>query len=131
MIGNNKVLNEIEEKLKEIAELNRKRYGHIIDLTDIPSIHTEINLGWIKYDNDEGLRRITFDFISGYIYDCDNDKIHLKNLFFEMGQDFEKKMKNKINIIKEMEKDSIFLEKSTKKRLDQIIEDVENGFYDE
>ena len=131
MIGDNIVLKEIELKLKKIARLNKEKYGHIIDLTDVQSADTEIELGWIKYDNDSRLTAVTFNFISGIIYDYGEDEIHLKNLFFEMGQNFEKQMKKQIKTIKEKERNSILMEESTTKRLNHIIEDIINGKYDE
>ena len=131
MIGDNIILKEIELKLKKIAKLNRKKYGHIIDLTDVQSADTKIELGWIRYNNDSKLTVVIFDFISGIIYDYNENEIHLKNLFFKMGQNFEKQMRKQIKTIKNKEKDSILLEEYTTKRLNCIIEDIINGKYDE
>lgn len=126
MIGNKEVLKDIQEKLKEIAHLNKQKYGHILDITDIAS--TNIILGTLKYNPDERVRRTArFDIIFGDIYEADNEKIDLHNYYFELSNNFEKDMKEKI---KEMEKaldEVTFIEKATIRRLDEIIDRQING----
>lgn len=126
MIGNKDILKEIQEKLKEIAHLNKQEYGHILDMTDISS--TNIILGAVKYDPDERAKTtVRFDIIFGGIYIANNSKINLHNYYFELSNSFEKDMNEKIKEMEEALDEVTFIEKATIRRLDEIIDRKVNG----
>lgn len=87
MIGSRIIIEEIENKLRQIAHQNKEHFGHIVELTDDNDAY--VVLGWGKDDGSNSKSRIRFNVIFGWIEDiCGND-INLTNYdFFELSPSF-------------------------------------------
>lgn len=99
MIGNKKVIEKIQNLLKQIAEKNNQKYGCILDATDCgPTI---ITLGWgkVEYDDNQ-VKMLKFDIINGTIIDCDGcaiGSIYAYYNYFRLSKSFEEDMNDLIS----------------------------------
>ena len=120
MIGSETCKKHIRHLLKQIARNNKERYGHILKYADIPS--TKIFLGYVKEDGEEVKVGVYFDIIYGFIEDASGADIDIANEdFFELYEDFEKKLKKKIDYMNEKFNEATKEEYETIKRLENLL----------
>ena len=126
MIGNREQREQIKELLKEIAKENNKKYGHILDDTDCGE--TDIILGHYKHDfNENTIHTIRFDIISGYFIDTDGDcsETILWGNYFKLSDTFEQDMQEKIEELKEKERECKKDTKNTIERLQKVLKAIQ------
>lgn len=123
MIGDERTLKEIEEKLKEIANKNRQKFGHILDYTDFPD-GTKIKLGTVKNDYDKLSRKeVFFDILFGnFSYSGESPAI-IHDKYFSLSADFEKDMEEKIESL------NIAFDKERKEEFEtiELLDKILNG----
>lgn len=121
MIGSETCKKHIQQLLKDIAHENKEKYGHILKYADIPT--TRVFLGYVKEDGEEVKIGVYFDIIYGFIEDASGAPVDIVNEdFFELYEDFEKKLKKKIDYMSEEFNKATKEEYETVKRLEDLLE---------
>ena len=120
MIGSETCKKHIKELLKEIAHNNKEKYGHILKYANIPS--TRVFMGYVQEEGGGRKIGVYLDIIYGFIEDGPGAPIDIvKEDFFELHEDFEKKMKKKIDIMEEEFSKATEEEYETVKRLEDLL----------
>lgn len=120
MIGSETCKKHIRQLLKEIAHNNKEKYGHILKYANIPS--TRVFVGYVQEEGEDRKTGVYLDIIYGFIEGGSGDPIDIvKEDFFELHEDFEKKMKKKIDMMEEEFSKATKEEYETVRRLEDLL----------
>lgn len=121
MIGSKTCMKQVKDLLKNIADKNKEKYGHMLDYAEVQT--TRVVLGSVKDDAEFSKTTVFFDVIYGFIEYGNEESLNIENFdFFELDKNFEKRVGDRLRQIEKAYEKATIEEREIIKRLEELEE---------
>ena len=121
MIGSKTCMKQIKDLLKNIADKNKEKYGHMLDYAEVQT--TRVVLGSVKDEGEFSKTTAFFDVIYGFVEYGDGENLNIELFdFFELDENFEQRVGDRLSQIEKAYNKATVEEREIIKRLEELEE---------
>lgn len=121
MIGSKTCMKQIKDLLKNIADKNKEKYGHMLDYAEVQT--TRVVLGFVKDEGEFSKTTVFFDVIYGFVEYGNGENLNIELFdFFELDENFEKRVGDRLRQIEKAYEKATVEEREIIKRLEELEE---------